>query len=358
MHTPAMARSSFRGCGCRCEADRRGAVASGEEEEEEAASSSAAGARGEEETGNEALNLTQLLAKVVANPAFYLVGGLAMVKIVGQADDSFLPTVLLSASPVVLLTLLSKSDAGKRVQDELEARLPELQREAETAARARTGARERSVYFGANRTRFLGPLDYDYPEHLDGSLPGDVGFDPLGFGRDPGVLARMQELELLHARWAMLAALGCLVPELLPDGAVAEPRWFNVGAAKLNADITFDYLGIEGFRIAGKQGLLVIVMCQLALMGGPEYARYVGIESLQPVGIFLPGDRNWPGGALFDPLNLAADPDESVRLQVSELKHGRLAMLAMLGYAFQAIACGGEEGPVGNLRSALAAMRG
>ena len=35
--------------------------------------------------------------------------------------------------------------------------------------------------------------------------------------------------------------------------------------------------GIEGFRIAGKQGIGIIALCQLFLMGGPEYARYATI---------------------------------------------------------------------------------
>ena len=121
-----------------------------------------------------------------------------------------------------------------------------------------------------------------------------MGFDPLGLGKDRDVLMSMHELELIHARWAMLAAVGCVVPELLPPETVAEPLWFKVGAAKLSQDITIDYLGIQGFRIAGKQDIAVIIACQLALMGGPEYARYVGINSLEPVGIFLPGDKVYP----------------------------------------------------------------
>ena len=102
----------------------------------------------------------------------------------------------------------------------------------------------------------------------------------------------------------------------------------------------------------------MIVLCQLALMGGPEYARFVGIESLQPVGIFLPGDANYPGGVLFDPLGFAADPEGFAEMQVREIKNGRLAMLAMLGYAAQALACRGEEGPVANLRGAVAGLLG
>jgi light-harvesting complex II chlorophyll a/b binding protein 7 len=113
--------------------------------------------------------------------------------------------------------------------------------------------------------------------------------------------------QLLHARWAMLAAIGALIPEALAMSGVelGEPVWWKVGYAKLSGDLTLNYAGIEGFRIAGKQGLWVIAMCQLVLMGGPEYARYVGIKSLEPVGIFLPGNTNYPGSQLFDPLNFS-----------------------------------------------------
>ena len=53
-------------------------------------------------------------------------------------------------------------------------------------------------------------------------------------------------------------------------------------------------------------------------MGGPEYARYVGIRSLEPVGVFLPGcpDANYPGGAPFDPLGYSNDAAGYVEQQV------------------------------------------
>lgn len=47
----------------------------------------------------------------------------------------------------------------------------------------------------------------------------------------------------------------------------------KVGAAKLRDDLTLNWGGIQGFRIAGKQGIGIIAACQLVLMGGPEYAR-------------------------------------------------------------------------------------
>jgi len=84
-----------------------------------------------------------------------------------------------------------------------------------------------------------------------------------------------------------------------------------------------------------------------AIQVGPEYARYCGIEALEPLGIYLPGDINYPGGTLFDPLNLSEDPVAFEDLKVKEIKNGRLAMVAWLGFYAQAAFTG--KGPVQNL---------
>lgn len=67
---------------------------------------------------------------------------------------------------------------------------------------------------------------------------------------------------------------------------------------------------------------------------------------MEPVGVFLPGDQNYPGGTPFDPLGFSQNPDGFVDQAVREIKNGRLAMLAMLGYFVQAAVT--QKGPLEN----------
>lgn len=301
-----------------------------------------------------ATSFTRTLAAIVANPLFYVVGGFAMIKIVSMLGEQVGTILALSALPVVGLTLISKSGAGLKVKADLEDQLPELQAEAEVERAKQLIARQNSPFYGGERPKWLGPLAYEYPTHLRGEVAGDCGFDPLGLSSAPSAFKRNYECELLHARWAMLAAVGAIIPEYLAMTGVdiGEPIWWKVGAAKLSGDLVLNYAGIEGFRIAGKQGLWAIAACQVVLRGGPEYARHVGLKGLEPVGIFIPGDSNYPGSALFDPFKLAADPSTLANQAVAEIKHGRIAMLTLLGYAAQAAVTG--KGPLENLMDFIA----
>eukprot|EP00978_Attheya_sp_CCMP212_P026530 scaffold87442_cov24-Attheya_sp.AAC.1 len=52
------------------------------------------------------------------------------------------------------------------------------------------------------------------PAALTGEMVGDVGFDPLGFAKTSEDLMNYQEVEIKHARLAMLAAAGWPLSEV------------------------------------------------------------------------------------------------------------------------------------------------
>lgn len=310
-----------------------------------------------------------VIENVVSSPLFYVTFGVALGVALVQKFGSN-ASLLFSALPVVLLTCVSKSDLGDGLREqarkakEADEGGTEGGREGRERMRALAKAKF-PMYFGKERGRWMprksvsffsgGDSDDDasssfmFPSYLDGTLAGDAQFDPLRLSDTEEKRRRNVELELLHGRWAMLAVVGVCVPEILSrSGALelSEPIWWKIGEKVLEG-IDVNYLGIEGFHIAGASGIIGIAFCQAVLMGGPEYARYVGIESLEPVGVYLPGDTNYPGGGPFDPFNLSADATRDVELRVSEVKHGRLAMIAMLGVFAQAFVT--REGPVANV---------
>jgi light-harvesting complex II chlorophyll a/b binding protein 5 len=199
----------------------------------------------------------------------------------------------------------------------------------------------------------------DLPEYLNGELPGDYGYDPLGLGKDGGI-EKYQLNELLHARWAMLAAAGILIPEgLAANGApIVGGTWFETGSKMLDGGL-LNYFAVPWGVVTNPLPLVAVVALNVVFMGAVEKFRADGAG---PAG-YSPGvgkfdgsvfdglDSCYPGGP-FDPLGLADDPEVLAELKVKELKNGRTAMVGVLAFSIQGAVTG--EGPWANFTKHVA----
>jgi hypothetical protein len=156
------------------------------------------------------------------------------------------------------------------------------------------------------------------PAMLDGSMVGDVGFDPVGFAKSKADLMSYREAEIKHGRLAMLAAAGWPLSELfdkklaglidmapLVDAQDRAPSLLNGGLGKVSP---------------------VYWIAVLLFAGAVDV---YGIKKSKQPG-YTPGDLG------FDPLGLySKDVAGQEAMQLKELKNGRLGMIAVTAFAFQ-----------------------
>ncbi|CAJ1933680.1 unnamed protein product [Cylindrotheca closterium] len=158
------------------------------------------------------------------------------------------------------------------------------------------------------------------PAALDGSLAGDVGFDPIGFSKTKADLMNYREAEIKHARLAMLAAAGWPLSELF-DAKIASTLGLSpvVDATDRAPSILNGGLG----KISPIYWLVCII--------GAGAIDLAGIAAKnKSKGDWLPGDYG------FDPLGLyPKDAAGQERMQLTEIKNGRLAMIAITAFAVQ-----------------------
>merc|ERR550514_70401 len=162
------------------------------------------------------------------------------------------------------------------------------------------------------------------PSYLD-NVTGSYGFDPLRLGSTPTNLARYQEAEIIHCRWAMLGVAGSIAVEALGYG-----NWYD---APLAARQTYFGLEIPYLELNSLIGIEIVVMAM--------------VEALR----FGETDRNkrlYPG---FDFAGLAKRPEALESLKIKEIKNGRLAMISFLGFVAQHSATG--KTPLTNLSDHL-----
>ena len=159
------------------------------------------------------------------------------------------------------------------------------------------------------------------PKVLDGSLPGDVGFDPLGFSKNKNTLYWMREAELKHARLAMLAAAGWPLSELWHKQIAGV---FGLPSILASGDRAPSLLngGLNSVYASGILMMSIIIAGYLEGKAMNDGSVFIGSEK---------SDDYVPGASFqFDPLNL-----NSKRNQLAEIKNGRLAMIAITAFVFQ-----------------------
>ena len=165
---------------------------------------------------------------------------------------------------------------------------------------------------------------------LDGSLVGDVGFDPLGFSKyapgawwvgdeGDGSLKIFREAELMHGRIAQLACLGWVFPEIAhwpgKDNAFGKMNPFDA----LDAIPKAGWYQILGFMVACE-------VWRINKLKDPSY---------------MPGDSGLgQGPGRWNPFGFNYTPEEYREKQLQEIKHCRLAMLGIVGLAAKSSGAG------------------
>lgn len=169
----------------------------------------------------------------------------------------------------------------------------------------------------------------EVPDHLDGALPGDYGFDPLGLGVDPAKLKWYREAELQHARWAMAATAGILAQEVVkPD------VFFYDAPTKIS--LPFSILGLVAFQAFTMHYVEIRRWRDLVAPGSVDQDPIFADQKLPP------HDVGYPGGPVFTPFGVVGGDLET--LKEKEIRNGRLAMLAFVGFIMAAQVNG--KGPI------------
>jgi hypothetical protein len=144
---------------------------------------------------------------------------------------------------------------------------------------------------------------------------------PFGLGgSDKASLMNMREAELKHCRLAMLAAAGWPLAELF-DKPLADAAGLPTALTKAGASPSILNGGLDKIEIA-----YWVAVAALA-----------GIVELENAKVKEEKGKSYQAGDCgFDPLGFfPEDKKEQTAMMTKELKNGRVAMMAVLGFAAQ-----------------------
>lgn len=186
------------------------------------------------------------------------------------------------------------------------------------------------------------PWRLQVPDYLDGSLAGDLGFDPLRIAQNSEKLFTLREAEMKHCRLAMLASVGWPISELVHYQLSQYIGLDNLLGENMRAPSVLNG-GLNNVFVLFALGLFFAVGATLEfelLKKKADLERSTPPELLNFFDMWREDGWDTPGNYGFDPLGLGNylsgnDPSRKLMLQTIEIFNGRVAMLATLGFVIQ-----------------------
>mmetsp|Transcript_49029 Transcript_49029/g.138750 ORF Transcript_49029/g.138750 Transcript_49029/m.138750 type:complete len:204 (+) Transcript_49029:771-1382(+) len=149
------------------------------------------------------------------------------------------------------------------------------------------------------------------PANCEGYV-GNVGFDPLRVSEWGLPVDYLREAELKHGRVCMLAV----------TGFAATDCGFRIPGEQ------YQVASIDAHDVAVSSGLMTVGGIAILMI---EALSFVAIQEM------LAGSGRMAGDFGFDPLKVKADAKKLETMQLKEITHSRLAMLAFSGMVTQAV---------------------
>jgi len=147
------------------------------------------------------------------------------------------------------------------------------------------------------------------PDKLDGSLPGDMGFDPMRLSDIQTDLRYARWAEIKHGRICMLAIVGMVVQQ----SGIHVP-----GDVYSNTDV-FGAIKSVGW------GVNLQIFLTIGIIEATNFYKHYDDET-------IPGNIEWGSNVLTD-----LSPEDQLWRQEQEIVHGRLAMIAFVGAIIQTL---------------------